>query len=213
MQGVKRGVFISFEGVEGSGKTTQARKLVDWLLANRLPHVFVRDPGSTPVGEKIREVLLDKGSRGMHARCELFLFLAARSQLTYEKILPALRDKKIVVTDRFADSTFAYQSHARDLPGRLVAVFNRFAAAGLKPDLTFLVDIDAAKRKERGKFKDRMETENELYHEKVRQGYRAIAGRAKKRFRVIDGERPVEDLHAEIVRHVMEFLTRKGYKI
>lgn len=213
MQGVRRGVFISFEGVEGSGKTTQARKLVDWLLANQLPHLFVRDPGSTVVGERIREVLLDRASRGMHARCELFLFLAARSQLTYEKILPALKERKIVVTDRFADSTFAYQSHARDLPRRLVAVFNRFAAAGLKPDLTFLVDVDAAKRKERGKFSDRMETETESYHESVRRGYMALAGRAKKRFRVIDGERPVEDVHAEVMRHVKDFLQRKGYKI
>lgn len=213
MHGVKRGVFISFEGVEGSGKTTQARKLVDWLAASQLPHIFVRDPGSTPVGEKIRNVLLDRESRGMHARCELLLFLAARSQLTHEKILPALRDKKIVVTDRFADSTFAYQSYARDLPRRLTSVFNRFAAAGLQPDLTFLVDIDAAKRKERGKFNDRMETETEVYHQRVRQGYRVIAGRAKKRFRVIDGEKPVDVLHAEVIRHVKEILARKGYKI
>jgi dTMP kinase len=213
MHGVKRGILISFEGVEGSGKTTQAKALVDWLVTNRLPHIFVRDPGSTRIGERIRDILLDRESRGIHAKCELLLFLAARSQLTYEKILPALREKKIVITDRFADSTFAYQCYARDLPQRLVSVINRFAAAGLKPDLTFLVDIDIDKRRERGKFIDRMETETEGYHQKVRQGYKLLAGRSKKRFRVVDGEKPVDVVHGEVVHHVKEILVRKGYKI
>jgi len=213
MHGVKRGIFISFEGVEGSGKTTQAKALVDWLATNKLPHIFVRDPGSTQIGERIRDILLDKESRGMHAKCELLLFLAARSQLTYEKILPALGEKKIVVTDRFADSTFAYQCYARDLPQRLISVINRFAAAGLKPDLTFLVDIDTAKRKERGKFSDRMETETEDYHQKVRQGYKLLAGRSKKRFRVVNGEKAVDVVHGEVVHYVKEILVRKGYKI
>ena len=213
MHGAKRGVFISFEGVEGSGKTTQARALASWLEQKNIPHIFVRDPGTTKIGEKIREILLDKEYREMHAKSEVLLFLAARSQLTYEKILPALRDKKVVVTDRFSDSTFAYQCYARQLPRRLISIFNRFAAAGLKPDLTFLVDIDTMRRQERGKFNDRMETETEGYHRKVRQGYRALAARAKKRFKILDGEKSVDAIHDIVIHYVKELLQRKGYRI
>ncbi|UCG29933.1 MAG: dTMP kinase [candidate division WOR-3 bacterium] len=213
MHGVKRGILISFEGVEGSGKTTQAKALAEWLSASKIPHIFVRDPGSTEIGEKIRGILLDRKNRGMHAKCEVLLFLAARSQLTYEVLLPALKEKKIVITDRFSDSTFAYQCYARGLPLRLVTVFNRFAAAGLKPDLTFLVEIEAAKRRERGKYVDRMETEAEGYHQKVQRGFELMAMRARKRYRILDGERSVDALHQEVVHHVKEILLRKGYKI
>ena len=212
MHGAKRGLFISFEGVEGSGKTTQAEALIAWLVDRRIPHIFVRDPGCTEIGERIREILLNKDLHAMHERCEVLLFLAARSQLTYEKILPALRAKKVVVTDRFSDSTFAYQSYGRDLPRRLIAIFNRFAAAGIKPDLTFLVDVEVAVRKERGKFSDRMETQAEHYHEKVRQAYRVLAGRSKKRFKVLDGKKPRDEIHEKVLYHVQELLKRKGYK-
>ncbi|MCK4940679.1 dTMP kinase [candidate division WOR-3 bacterium] len=213
MHGAKRGVFISFEGVEGSGKTTQVQALADWLQKSRIPYIFVRDPGTTKIGEKIREILLDKEYREMHAKCEVLLFLAARSQVTYEKILPALQEKKVVVTDRFSDSTFAYQCYGRQLPRRLISIFNRFAAAGIKPDLTFLVDIDATRRMERGKFKDRMETESEGYHQNVRQGYRALAARSKKRFKILDGEKTVDVIHDEVIHYVKELLKRKGCKI
>ncbi len=213
MHGAKRGVFISFEGVEGSGKTTQAEALANWLQENRIPHIFVRDPGTTKIGERIRDILLDKEYREMNAKCEVLLFLAARSQLTYEKILPALREKKVVVTDRFSDSTFAYQCYARQMPRRLISIFNRFAAAGIKPDLTFLVDIDTTKRYERGKFTDRMETETEGYHQRVRRGYRALAARAKKRFKILDGDETVDAIHESVVHYVRELLQRKGYKI
>jgi dTMP kinase len=213
MHGAKRGIFISFEGVEGSGKSTQAKALAEWLDKRHIPHIFIRDPGCTQIGEKIREILLDKDFRNMHARCEVLLFLAARSQLTYEKILPALKEKKVVVADRFSDSTFAYQVYARDLPRRLIAIFNRFAAAGIKPDLTFLVDIDTKLSRERGKFNDRMETEAEAYHQKVRKAYGLLAGRSKKRFRVLDGEGTVGALQEEVIRHVKALLIRKGYKI
>jgi len=213
MHGAKRGVFISFEGVEGSGKTTQAKSLIRWLTERKISHIFIRDPGCTEIGEKIREILLNKEFRDMHARCEVLLFLAARSQLTYEKILPALQEKKVVVTDRFSDSTFAYQCYARDLPRRLITIFNRFATSGLKPDLTFLVDIDISMRKERGKFEDRMETEAEVYHQRVRQAYRLLAARSKKRFRVLDGEKSVNTVQDEVIRHVRELLIRKGYRV
>jgi dTMP kinase len=213
MRGGKRGVLISFEGVEGSGKTTQARQLVEWLAGNRIPHVFVRDPGTTRVGEKIREILLDPDNEGMHHKCEVLLFLAARSQLTYEKILPSLEKRKVVVTDRFADSTSAYQSYARRLPIRLISVFNRFATAGIKPDLTFLVDIDIAKGKNRGVHNDRMEREDKMYHQRVRGAYLKIAHQSKKRIKVLDGERSVAALNEDVIRHVKSLLTAKGFKI
>jgi dTMP kinase len=212
MAGIKRGVLISFEGVEGSGKSTQARALVDWLEAAGLPCLFVREPGGTPVGEMIREILLRPGL-AVHPRTETLLFLAARSQLVAEMLLPALRDRKIVVTDRFADSTFAYQVCGRGLPPRRIAIFNRFATSGLNPDLTFLVDLDIRKRHERGKSQDRMEIENDTYHELVRQGFLKLAGRARKRIKVLDGEKPVAELTGEITDQVKNFLLNKGYKL
>ena len=213
MSGLKRGVFISFEGVEGSGKTTQAQALVDWLKEQKIPHIFVREPGSTTVSEMIRDILLDPRNKGMHAKCEVLLFLAARSQLTHEKILPAIKEKKIIVSDRFADSTFAYQVYARDLPKRLIAIFNRFATASIKPDLTFIFDIDILKARKRGVFDDRLETEDEKYHQKVREAYLKLAHRAKKRIKVLDGEKPVDSLKNEVVNHVKRLLVRKGYKL
>ncbi|HEC79592.1 MAG TPA: dTMP kinase [candidate division WOR-3 bacterium] len=211
MHGVKRGVFISFEGVEGSGKTTQAEALSGWLSEKNIPHIFVREPGGTAVGEALRKILLNPAYREMHPKCELFLFLAARSQLTYEKILPAISAKKVVVADRFFDSTFAYQIYARNLPRRLVSIFNRFATAGIKPDLTFLFDIDVTKGRERGVFDDRMETEDVAYHQKVRKGYLKLAHRAKKRIKLLNGEKSIEQLKNEVIDYVKELLVRKGY--
>jgi dTMP kinase len=213
MAGVRRGIFITFEGVEGSGKTTQAHALVDWFSEQNIPYLFVRDPGSTTVAEMIREVLLNPEYKTMNPKCEVLLFLAARSQLTYEKILPALQQKQVVVSDRFADSTYAYQTYARDLPQRLIAIFNRFATAGIKPDLTLLFDIDVAEARKRGIFDDRMETEREEYHRNVREGYLKLAHRAKKRVKILDAAKPVEILKQEVISYVKTLLVRKGYTI
>lgn len=212
MPGVKRGVLISFEGVEGSGKTTQAQALAAWLKSTGLDFIFIRDPGTTPVSEKIRQILLDPGQK-INSHCELLLFLAARSQLTREVIQPALLARKIVVADRFSDSTTAYQAFGRNLPLRLVTIFNRFAAGGIKPDLTFLVDIDAGHRHLRGKNRDRMEQEDEDYHRRVRQGYLRLARRAKKRFRVVDGSRSVDEISREVIMWTRAFLVNKGYQL
>jgi dTMP kinase len=213
MHGIRRGVFISFEGVEGSGKTTQARSLVSWLDEQDIPNVFVREPGSTEIGESIRTILLNPEYKKMHPKCEVMLFLAARSQLVYEKIIPALSAKKVVVSDRFSDSTMAYQTYARDMPERLLSIFLRFATAAVKPDLTLLFDIDVSEGRTRGVFDDRMETEDVAYHERVRDGYMRLARRAKKRIKVLDGSQPIESLHHEVFTYVTDLLTRKGYRL
>ncbi|MEO0129743.1 MAG: dTMP kinase [candidate division WOR-3 bacterium] len=208
----KRGLFITFEGVEGSGKTTQAKALADWFEQNGFACVLVRDPGTTIPGEKIRDILLNP-ENSIHPKCEVLLFLAARSQLVYEKILPALIEKKIVISDRFSDSTYAYQTFARKLPERLIAIFNRFATAGLKPDLTFLVDIDIPLGQARGKCVDRMEKESFSYHNEVRNGYLKLARRARKRIKILDGKKSVDELKKEVIDNVKKLLIRKGYKI
>lgn len=213
MHSLRRGVFISFEGVEGSGKTTQAEALAKWLDRSQIPHMLVREPGSTSVGEAIREILLDPAHKDIHPKCEVLLFLAARCQLTYEKILSALVEKKVVVADRFSDSTTAYQVYGHDLPARMVAVLNRFATAGIKPDLTFLVDVDVSTGRQRSAGTDRMEKQAAQYHERVRAAYLRLARRAKKRIKILDGSKPVDVLNTEVVVQVQEFLARKGYKL
>jgi dTMP kinase len=213
MRGVRRGVLITFEGVEGSGKTTQAKNLVAWLEQRKITHIFVREPGGTMVGEAIRNILLNPAYKEMHRKCEVLLFLAARSQLIYERILPAIKQKQVVVADRFYDSTYAYQVCGRDLPRRLISVFNRFATAGVKPDLTFLFDLDIAKGRKRGIFDDRMETAGNTYHEKVREAYLQVARRAKKRIKILDGEKDLDELENEVIAYAKAFLTKKGYKL
>ncbi|MGQ9534168.1 MAG: dTMP kinase [bacterium] len=207
---MKRGLFITFEGVEGSGKTTQAQALAEWFDKEGIPYVLVRDPGTTAVGEKIREILLDPKNT-IHPKCEVILFLAARSQLVYERILPALQENKIVISDRFFDSTYAYQIYGRGLPERLLTIFNRFASAGLKPDLTFLVDLDVANGQARGKCIDRMEKQDHSYHKSVRAGYLKLARRAKKRIKVLDGKKPVDMLKEEVINFVKILMIRKGF--
>ncbi len=213
MHGVRRGVLITFEGVEGSGKTTQAKNLVDWLEQRKISHIFVREPGGTTVSEAIRNILLNPAYEEMKSKCEVLLFLAARSQLIYERILPALQQKQVVVADRFYDSTYAYQVCGRALPPRLISVFNKFATAGIKPDLTFLFDLDIAKGRKRGIFDDRMETVGSTYHEKVRKAYLQLAHRAKKRIKILDGERKLDELANEVIECAKAFLMRKGYKL
>jgi dTMP kinase len=213
MHGIRRGILITFEGVEGSGKTTQAENLVAWLGQKHIPHIFVREPGGTSISEAVRDILLNPKYGEMHKKCEVLLFLAARSQLVYEKILPAVEQKKVVVADRFYDSTYAYQVCGRALPARLISVFNRFAAAGLKPDLTFLFDIDITEGRARGIFDDRMETAGEKYHEQVRKGYLKLAHRAKTRIKVLDGAKDLNELRRKMIEYTRTLLVRKGYKV
>ncbi len=207
-----RGVLITFEGVEGSGKSTQARRLVKWLESRAVPTTFSREPGGTAIGERIRMLLLDPAVQGMDARTELFLYLASRSQHVRELVMPALSQGRVVVLDRYLDSSVAYQGAGRDLGVRLVARLNKLAAAATRPQLTFLFDLPVAlgQQRQADKALDRLEQERVQFHERVRAGYLQLARRAAGRFRILDGTQPADELESRVRQHVCELLNRKG---
>jgi dTMP kinase len=195
-------MLITFEGLDGSGKTTQAQLLVDRLEGAGKRVVFLREPGGTMVSEKVREILLDKSHCGLNGIAELLLFSAARAQLVHDVILPALRQGSTVVCDRFYDSTTAYQGYGRGLALEQVNVINRFATSGTAPDLTLFVEVDLKelqrRRRSAGVLDDRMESSGEEFYRRVRDGYHAIASAEPRRVVVVDGMRPVQAIHTEI---------------
>ncbi|MEO0082500.1 MAG: dTMP kinase [candidate division WOR-3 bacterium] len=207
-----RGVLITFEGVEGSGKSTQAELLVKALRKRGLPCEFSREPGGTEIGERIRNILLDPANRAMDARTELFLYLASRNQHVREKILPWLTAGRIVVLDRYAESSVAYQGAGRELGEKVVSRLNKLATAGTRPDLTIVVDVPVSvgrKRKAATEL-DRLEQEQVEFHERVRNSYLRMARRAPKRVKVLDGTQAPEQLAASVFLLVEGFLERKG---
>lgn len=172
-----RGVFITIEGCEGTGKSTQAARLAAALRDAGLTVLEVREPGGTPLGEAVRALLLDRSNHGLDARAELLLYEAARAELTSRVIMPALASGGAVVCDRYFDSTTAYQGYARELPLDQVIRLNDFAASGLSPDLTIVLDIDPAEGLARatGQGADRLESEDLAFHTRVRDGFLQIA--------------------------------------
>jgi dTMP kinase len=207
-----RGALLTFEGVEGSGKSTQAELLAAWLRERGVEVVLSREPGGTAIGERIRGVLLDVAGREMDGRTELFLYLASRNQHVREMILPALGRGAVVLLDRFADSSLAYQGGGRMLGERVVARLNKLATAGLRPELTILIDVavDVGRRRKDGALLDRLESERVEFHQRVRESYLRLARRAPKRIRVVDGARPAEELQVEVRHLAGEVLARRG---
>ena len=204
-------MFLTFEGVDCSGKTTQAAILVEALRARRGSIVhFIREPGGTAISERLREILLDRSNLELSELTELFLFSASRAQLVAEIIRPALGRGEIVVCDRFYDSTSAYQGYGRGLDLDAVRRINAVATAGTDPDLTVLVDITVeeieARKRASGGVPDRMEKSGRAFFERVRKGYLAIAREQPGRFVVIDGMRNVNDIARDIRRAVDERL-------
>ena len=188
--GLKRGFFLSFEGIEGCGKTTQLKGLARRLRT--LGHLVVetREPGGSPISEQIRTILLDPKNQGMDPGCELLLFLAVRAQHVDEIIRPALDKGAVVLCDRFTDATVAYQGYARRLGTALVARLNRFATAGVLPDLTIFLDVPVAlglTRKRKTGHLDRLDRESAAFHKAVRNGYVRIARQNPRRVRVVNG--------------------------
>ncbi|MBU4487015.1 MAG: dTMP kinase [Candidatus Delongbacteria bacterium] len=183
---LKQGLFITFEGPEGSGKTTHSKLLCGFLRKKGYKVLHAREPGGTLISEKIRKILLDPKNKGMDVGCEMLLYMAARAQIVKEKILPALEQGKIVICDRFTDATLAYQGYAGGMNLKVIDNIASIVTKGLKPDITFLLDIDVrAGLLRAGRSKDRMERKSILYHNKVRNGYLSIAKKESKRVKVL----------------------------
>ncbi len=199
------GVFITFEGVEGCGKSTQAQLLKTRLEGMSRPVILTREPGGTPLSEAIRSLLLDPAYASMSATAELLLYEAARAQHVEKRILPALDAGKIVLCDRFTDSTTAYQGAGRDLEPQMLERLHRIATQGIWPDLTLVIDVPAGEglqRAARVRAQDRMEQEPLAFHEAVRRGFLAIAAREPERVKIINGQRPISEVAEEVNRCV-----------
>jgi dTMP kinase len=195
-----RGLFVVFEGGEGAGKTTQLAAFVKWLEARGEEVVQTREPGGTRIGQRIRELLLDRGAAEMDPRTEALLYAADRAQHVAEVIRPALEARKIVVSDRFVDSSLAYQGVARGLGVDKIFEISSWATDGLMPDLVFYLKLDQGSGLRRvGGEKDRIETEAEVFHEKVGEAYLRLAAQWPTRFAVIDGSRAPNEIHEEVV--------------
>jgi dTMP kinase len=197
------GLFVTFEGVDRAGKTTQAGMLRD-ALGDRA--VAVREPGGTPAGERIREILKD-GSIELSPVSEALLFAAARAELVERVIRPALEDGKVVVSDRYLDSSLAYQGEGRGLGVDEVARVNRFATGGLEPDITFLLELDLAAAAARGGEADRFEDEGQALQQQVRDAYEKMAAADPARWHRVDASRPADEVHADVLAVVERALS------
>jgi len=206
-----KGIFISFEGIEGTGKTTQIKLLGEYLSARGYPAVLTEEPGGTPIGLRIREVLLRVEHTEMHHTTELLLYHASRCQHVHQVIRPAINAGKIVITDRFSDSTFAYQGYGRGIEGDLIATLDEITTNGLKPDLTLLLDIavDAGlKRNQAANKIDRLELEDIEFHNRVRAGYHDMARKEPERIVIIDASGRIEEIKRQIIRVVEDVLMK-----
>jgi dTMP kinase len=193
-------LFITFEGPDGSGKTTQARMLTEYLQSRGLPVLHTREPGGTAISEQIRDVVLSNRNQSIQHETEALLFSAARAQIVAELIRPALAARKIVICDRYADSTMAYQGYGLGLDLDALRAITRFATGGLVPDLTFYIDVPAEvglARRHRGET-NRLDQKDLAYHAKVRDGFLKMARAEPQRWVVIDGTRSVEQVQRDV---------------
>lgn len=204
-------MFITFEGIDCCGKSTQAKMLVERIQESGRTVLMLREPGNTRLSEHIREILLNREYTEMNPRTELLLFAASRAQLVDQVILPALADDQVVVCDRFFDSTVAYQGYGRQLPLEDIIHINRIATQDLVPDMTFFIDISPEQALERctdrlASERDRMEESGIRFYERVIDGYMRLAQEERGRYYVIDGNQPIDDIHHTIWRLVLEKL-------
>lgn len=194
-QGLKKGVFVTFEGCEGCGKSTHSRMLYDHLRKLGYDCLLTREPGGTRAGEEIRNILLHSDGIAISDLTELFLFESARAQIVGQIIAPALRRGMIVICDRFSDATMAYQGYGGGIPGPTIKALDKIATGGIKPDVTFVLDIDTVTGLGRARRKgfDRMEKKTLSYHKRVREGYLAIARKDPGRVRVVHVAEDIRD--------------------
>ena len=204
---MSNGYFISFEGVDGSGKSTQISKLKEYLEASGYEVVLSREPGGTDIGEQIRSVILDPKNEGMTAVTEALLYAASRAQHVHDVIAPAVDAGKVVICDRFVDSSIAYQQYGRKL-GECVRIINGYAIDGCMPDLTFLLKVkpDVGGIRIGSREKDRIELEDKSFHEAVYQGYESLQEEFSERIVGIDAARSVDEIFAEIKEYMDRLL-------
>ena len=208
--------FITFEGIEGSGKSTQIRLVAQHLTEKQVPLLITQEPSGTDIGKKIGGILFNREHYYMCAETEAFLFCAARAQHVRETIMPALNQNRTVLCDRFSDATFAYQGAARGLNLEFIRAINDYSSMGLKPDLTLLFDLpveiglkratDRDNLLKDSSSSDRFERESLNFHNKVREGYLNILKSEPARFRLIDATGDVETIQQEVLRHITEFI-------
>ena len=212
---MKKGLFITFEGLEGCGKTTQAKMLFDFLIKQKIPSIYTKEPGGTKIGDKIRKILLDQKNDGMDYKTEMLLFLASRAENVRLVILPALEEGKVVISDRFYDSTTAYQGYGRGIDLKNIKHLNSLVVGKAIPDLTFVLDIDPYEGLRRsasfGNSRElRFEEEfinkkiigGKLFLERVRQGYDQLSHEETRRIKMINANRRKEDIFEEIIKIV-----------
>ena len=208
--------FVTFEGIEGCGKTTQIGLAAAWLKERGILILTTAEPGGTPLGRKVRDILLNRGLCAIGAEAELLLFAAARAQHVRETILPVLNANHWVLCDRFTDATLAYQGFGRGLDAAFIHKLNAFSAGSLKPDLTLLFDLSVetglarAKKRTAGvrpeAAEDRFEQEDLAFHGRIRRGYLTLAAAEPDRFRIIDGAADAGKVHEGVRRHLAELM-------
>jgi dTMP kinase len=202
-----RGRFITFEGIEGSGKSTQISFLTEYLRSKQRMVTLTREPGGTAIGDQVRKILLDPGNNALDPSAELLLYAASRAQHLKEVIRPALAGGAVVLCDRFSDATIAYQGYGRGLDLDMIQALDRLVTDGMRPDLTVLLDVEAAVGLGRARGRNnlqgleaeaRFENEALAFHERVRQGYLALARKAPDRIKIVDAALPQHDAQKRI---------------
>ena len=207
---MKKGIFISIEGPDGSGKSTQIENIKRFFADKNMETIYTREPGGTAIGERIREILLDKNCTEMDYMTEAMLYAASRAQHVAQVIKPALAEGKVIVCDRFVDSSMAYQGYGRGLVDA-VRIINEFAVAGCMPDVTFLLKVDPDVGKDRvksraseGQAEDRLDAEKVAFHEEVLKGYLELEAKYPERIVGIDAGRGIEEIREDIFRKLEE---------
>ena len=205
-------MFITLEGPEGSGKSSQLPDLAEFLRGQGWDVLTTREPGGTPIGDQIRQILMRLDNQELHPRTEILLFLASRAQLVEQVIKPALREGKLVLCDRFGDSTLAYQGYGHGLNLDTLRIMLDFATDKLKPDLTLLLDVDVETGLQRKRKEDewnRLDAYALAFHQRVREGYHELCRQEPERWRVIDAMQPKEAVQLALRQAVMQFLQEK----
>jgi dTMP kinase len=209
---MNKGLFISFEGADGTGKSTQVRLLTEYLRSEGYDVLLTREPGGTVISERIRNIILDPSTPEMDGHTEALLYAASRAQLVAEVLRPAIESGKIVICDRFMDSSIAYQGYARGLGQDTIRMINEFAVHGLQPDITFFMDLPPEKamlRVESQGHKDRLEAEDMNFHDKVYQGFKELSRFYDKRYVRIDASESIEEISEKIRQYFRDYVERR----